>query len=153
MSTIAFPRAFPATTPDGARRSTAYSARILRTNLLLVAALAMGAADLACTLAYVTSIGMVELNPIARHMIRIGGAEQLVMYKLFTMALSSGCIYLIRRNPKAEWCAWFCFAVMFWLTMHWVQYNQVAPNLTGELSILACHADVSSADGWVAITN
>jgi len=113
----------------------------------------MGATDLACTLAYATSIGMVELNPIARHMVQIGGAEQLVLYKLFTMALSSGCIYLIRRNPKAEWCAWFCFAVMLWLTIHWVQYNNIAPSLAGDFSILACHADITSTDGWIAIRN
>ena len=156
MTMFASARVLPATAlngPGGVRAQKAYNARLLRINLLLFGALAMGAADLACTLAYVTSVGMIELNPIARHMIRIGGAEQLVMYKLFTMALSSGCIYLIRRNSRAEWCAWFCFVVMFWLTMHWVQYNQIAPKMTGDFSVLACHADVSSADGWVSIRN
>lgn len=156
MAHLVFPRACSATLPFGdeavAERAAA-AARIFRTNLLIVGALAMGGADLLCTLAYVTSIGMVELNPIARHMVEIGGAGQLIMYKLFTMSLSSGCIYLIRRNPKAEWCAWFSFAVMLWLTLHWVQYNQVAPELTSEFALLACHANVNPSEGWMMITN
>jgi len=156
MAHLVLPRACSATPPrvgEATVDRSADAARIFRTNLLIVGALAMGGADLLCTLAYVTSIGMVELNPIARHMVQIGGAGQLVMYKLFTMSLSSGCIFLIRRNHKAEWCAWFCFAVMLWLTLHWVQYNQVAPELTSEFALLACHAHVQPSDGWMMVTN
>ena len=156
MAHLALLRVFSAPDPAPAgvvAHGMAGGMRVLRVNLLVVAALAMGLADLLCTLAYATSIGMVEMNPIARHMIEIGGADQLVMFKLFTMSLSSGIIYLIRRHRWAEGCAWFSVVVMLWLTIHWVQYNQLAPTLTSEFSLIACHAETASMDGWIRITN
>jgi hypothetical protein len=154
MAHLVLPRAFSAIGPPGVGvgvgRDAARS-RIVRINLLVVGALAMGIADLLCTLAYLTSVGMVELNPIARHMIRIGGADQLIMFKLFTMALSSGIIYLIRRHPRAEFCAWASVAIMLCLTVHWVQYNRLVPTMTSEFSLLACHAEDGYLDGWITI--
>jgi hypothetical protein len=154
MAHLVLTRAFSATTPPGegvgVRRDPA-KARIVRINLLIFGALAMGVADLLCTLAYMTSVGMVEMNPIARHMIRVGGADQLIMFKLFTMALSAGIIYLIRRHPRAELCAWVSFAIMLCLTIHWVQYNRLVPTLTSEFSLLACHSEAGNIDEWVTI--
>lgn len=156
MAHLAFPRVFSATSPVRAGTvcpPVARGVRNLRVSLLVVAALAMGVADLLCTLAYMTSIGMVEMNPIARRMIEIGGADQLIMYKLFTMALSSGIIYLIRRSPRAEACAWLSAAVMALLTFHWIQYNRLAPTMTTEFSLIACQAETMGVDGWVSLTN
>lgn len=152
MRTPAFSRVLPAIHPLAQGAAVRLDARIFRTNLVLLAAVAMGIADLLCTLAYMTSVGMVELNPIAREMIRIGGAEQLIMFKLFTMALSSGIIFLIRRHPRAELCAWASFAIMLALMFHWVQYNRLAPTLTSEFSLLAC-SDTSTIEGWVILPN
>jgi hypothetical protein len=131
-----------------ARRS-----RRWRVGLLLLAAALMGVADLACTLAYMRSVGMIELNPIARHMIAVGGAQQLVVYKLFTIALTCGSIFLIREHRRAEVGAWMCAAIMLALTLHWVRYNRDAPSLTHELSFIALSEDRALFREWVVITD
>jgi len=112
-------------------------ARSRRVILLILAMVLMGLADLACTLTYMRSVGMVEMNPIARHMIDLAGARQLVLFKLFTMVLSCGLIYLLRFHRRAETVAWACTCVLLGLMVHWVRYNSEAPKMTNEIALLA----------------
>lgn len=102
------------------------AARCRRVTVLALATVALGVADLAFTLTYMRWIGMAEVNPIARAMIAIGGSRQLILYKLFTIALSCGIMYLLRRRRQAEVCAWFCCAAMVGLTLYWLFYNDLA---------------------------
>jgi len=102
------------------------ASRSLRVTLLAAAMLLMGLADLQLTLTYMRSVGLIELNPIAREMVEIGGARQLVMYKLLSIAMSAGVLYLLRRHALAERCAWASCALLLALTMHWVRYNDAA---------------------------
>jgi len=99
-------------------------ARAVRVTLLTAAMVLMGLADLQLTLTYMRSVGMVELNPIAREMIELGGSRQLVVFKLFTIAASAGLLYLIRTHRLAERCAWISCALLLVLTAHWVRYNE-----------------------------
>ncbi|RMH28954.1 MAG: hypothetical protein D6693_02750 [Planctomycetota bacterium] len=127
--------------------SEAEAARARRVTILTLAAAALGVLDLAFTLTYARSIGMLELNPLARSMIDLGGAGQLVRFKLFTIALSSGALYLTRRERGAELAAWASVAVLVGLGAHWVRYT----TMTEELGpVLVAHA--TPADHrWVVI--
>ncbi len=117
--------------------------RPARVTLLAVAMTLMGLADLQLTLTYMRSIGMIELNPIAREMVEIGGSRQLIVFKLFTIAASAGLLYLVRRHRLAEACAWASCAALLALTMHWVRYNDAVA--TPEHAALTL-ASLSSSD-------
>lgn len=121
----------------GERAEAATDASCRRTLLLVLAASLMGLADLACTLTYMRGIGMFEINPIARWMIEIGGARQLILFKLFTIALSAGTLFLCRRYRGTEKFAWMCAIIMLVLTIQWMYYNAAAPTLTHEFAVIA----------------
>ncbi|MEC9374505.1 MAG: hypothetical protein VYC34_11710 [Planctomycetota bacterium] len=118
-----FPRLAATPSPLERPRTPADAARRRRVILLVLAMVLMGLADLSLTLTYMKSVGMFEVNPIARFMIAIGGEGQLIRYKLFTIVLSGGLLYLLRRHRCAELCAWLGCAAMLALTVHWTRYN------------------------------
>lgn len=129
---------------------SARAARMRRLGLAMIALTLMGLADLYCTLAYMTTSGMIELNPVARAMVSIGDAPQLILFKIFTMTLSCGALFLARDHRRAEPAAWVCTAVMLVLTLHWTSFNKSAPGFTNEFSILAMsHGEYEP--GWVKI--
>lgn len=97
--------------------------RARRVNLLIIAMVIMGLVDLALTLTYMTSIGMFEVNPIARQMVDLGASRQLVMYKLLTVGISCGAIFMGRYHRVCEICAWCCTIGLLALMAHWVDYN------------------------------
>jgi len=105
--------------------------------LLIVAMIMMGLADLACSLTYMQSVGMIELNPLARHMASVGQTRQLVLFKLFTMALSCGALFLVRRHAIAEKAAWLCSAGLLALMIHWTIFNRDVASNTNELTLMA----------------
>ena len=92
------------------------------TTLVLLAAV-LGLFDLLYTLSYMRGAGMMELNPLARTMIEIGGAQQLVLFKLGSIVTSCGILYLLRRHRQAEVCAWVSLAALAFLAAHWINYN------------------------------
>lgn len=104
-------------------------ARARRVTLLVVVTAALGLLDLAFTLTYASSVGMIELNPLARMMIALGGVSELVRFKLFTIALSGGTLYLIRRRKGAELCAWLSLIVLVLLSLHWARYTRAAETI------------------------
>ncbi len=118
------------------------SARVRRVTLLVLAMVIMGLADLALTLEFLRAVGMLEANPIAREMIAIGGAGQLVRYKLFTIVLSAGLIYLLRRHRAAERCAWVSVVILLGLSAHWRVYAEtiVRPDVFPDPATLAADA-------------
>jgi hypothetical protein len=120
------------------------SARARRVTLLVIAMTAMNLADLTLSLTYMRSVGMFEMNPLARSMIAIGGADQLVRYKLFLTILSGGILYLLRRQRFAEQAAWVSTVVLLLLTMHWGRYNA---RIVHEAPL--DHAIVSIDSAWV----
>jgi len=115
-------------------------ARGRRVTLLLVAISLMGIADLLCTLTYMHTIGMVESNPIALHMIEINGPRQLVLFKLLTMLLSCSALYIGRFTRRAEFCTWLCVGILLALMIHWVRYNRNINSLTNEIAVIALSA-------------
>lgn len=122
--------------------------RARRVTVLVLATAALGLLDLAYTLTFMRSYGMFELNPLARFMIAVGGAGQLVRFKLLTIALSSGLLYLVRRRRGAELCAWVSLATLILLSLHWVNYIRT----TEELGPALLAETIAFDHRWVAIT-
>lgn len=130
---------------DAARR-----ARARRITWLILAMTLMGLADLLCTLTYMRTSGMLEANPIARLMLDIGSARQLVLFKTLMMLLSAGTLYLARRHRVAETCAWACTLMMLALTLHWLHFNRSISAFTNDMAVLAM-SDGEFEPMWVKL--
>lgn len=130
-------------------RERVISAKSRRVVLLILAIGLMGFADLVITLTYMRSVGMIEVNPIARFMLDVGSVEQLVLYKLFTMGLSCGVLYILRRHPRAEHGAWVCVVLLFALSIHWVRYNNSIVDYANEIHVISQSPD--EVPVWVHI--
>lgn len=116
----------------------------LRMTILLIATLIMGFCDLAFTLTYMTSVGMVEVNPLARLVVSVGNVPALVIFKVALMIMSAAMLYLARGNRMAEPIAWACTFVLLALMIHWLNYNQDIPSLTNEMAVLAMDGGTGS---------
>ncbi|MDX2114156.1 MAG: DUF5658 family protein [Planctomycetota bacterium] len=125
-------------------------ARGRRITLLIVAMLLMGALDLACTLTYMRTSGMIELNPLARLMIAVGDERQLILFKLLMMMLSAGALYFARWHRRAEVCAWMCAAGLLALVLHWTNYNRSISQYTNDVAVLAL-SDDQTVPEWVML--
>lgn len=122
---------------DAAELDPASRARGRRLALLMLAIVLMSVVDLLCTIIYMRTSGMVEMNPLARLMIAVGDLQQLVFFKLGTMVVCCGSLYLARRHARAEGAAWICTSVLLLLTVHWINYNQHVSGFTNDLAVLA----------------
>lgn len=127
----------------------ATSANKRRLALLLTAIMLMGLADLALTLIYIRSIGMMEMNPLARMMISIGQTRQLVLFKLLTITVSVGCLIIMRHHRWAERGAWCAALLLLGLMFYWVFYNNSLSTLTNEITLLVSGEEHS--EFWVRI--
>lgn len=121
--------------------------RARRTTLLLLATSMMGLTDLLCTLAYMRTSGMVEMNPVARWIALEGGTAGLVAFKLSTLGISAGILFALRYRRIAERCAWIGSVCMLALTAHWVHYNAHIPSMTSLMNELAA----TSPPEWVRL--
>jgi hypothetical protein len=120
----------PVISPDKA----AVSRRVI---LLIAAIVLMGLADLACTLAYMQTVGLPEANPIARWLARFGDTRAIVGFKLLTMLLSCYCLYIGRTERRMEWCAWTCTAILLGLSIHWISFNRSIAEHTNLIAYLS----------------
>jgi hypothetical protein len=121
--------------------------RATRVTILLIATFLMGLADLALTLEFVTSSGMVEANPIARYVMAHNSTGIVILWKLATMFLGLGILFWARRSKGAELGTWLCFLVMAALSFHWLTY-------TGAVVMEPDYAQVAEADDprFISIT-
>ncbi|MFY7896912.1 MAG: DUF5658 family protein [Phycisphaerales bacterium] len=113
--------------------ATSPECRGLRVVILLFATFLMGVADLALTLTYVTSIGMVELNPLARYIMEHGSVQAVALFKFGAMTVNGGILYIFRRRRIAEIAAWICFLVMAGLSIKWGLYASHMSSFASEL--------------------
>jgi hypothetical protein len=122
--------------------------RSQRVAILLFATVLMGLADLSMTLTFVTTVGMVEANPIARLVMQLNHPGAVVLWKLATMLLGIGVLYWARRHRGAEIGTWVCFVAMAALSFHWLTF-------AGQVSAMdADYATLAAADDprWISIT-
>ncbi|MEK6701781.1 MAG: hypothetical protein AABZ53_05930 [Planctomycetota bacterium] len=108
----------------GARRIAFH--RPWRVTAVLAAVVALSLVDLDLTLLYSTTLGMVEINPIARSIMGLGSIWMVVTWKLFTAGTAVGILYYTRRHATGELGAWICLATLVWLTGRWMNYNHDA---------------------------
>lgn len=108
----------------------------------------MSVADLKMTLFYVTSVGMTEVNPIARFLMVYGGVCSIVLWKAATVACGVFILWRIRRHRVAEVGAWICCAVLAALCVHWFRYNDQVTTLATE--VMHLH-DTRNGTDWVVV--
>ncbi|MBL9000968.1 MAG: hypothetical protein JNK25_07515 [Phycisphaerae bacterium] len=119
-----------------------------RVMLLLVATGFMSLADLVMTLTYATSVGMMEVNPIARAVMAGGSPWMLSLWKFATAGLGLGILFALRRVRKAEAASWMVCAVMTALTLHWMSFNHAVAHCADEYAALA---DGTDNPHWVVM--
>lgn len=94
-----------------------------RLTLLITVIVVLSVADLLFTLAHLHSLGMIEANPLARALIHTGDSHQLISFKLASVGIGCGCLFLGRRSARIEAAAWVCAIGLAALTVHWFNYN------------------------------
>jgi hypothetical protein len=104
---------------DALNRSADPTVRGVRVTLLLGAVALVSIVDLMLTLKLVTSVGMIEANPIARMVMQTGDTTYLTIFKMTLTAISLGAIFWCRRHKLGEIAAWICFCVMLALSLQW----------------------------------
>ena len=128
-------------------RLTSDEARAYRVVFLLLGIAAMSVGDLILTLTYATSIGMVELNPLARLLMQHATTSYIVTFKLLSVSIACGLLFFTRRARVCELATWAAFFGLFWLTMRWVQYNDAMQHITSDVHLLVN----SEPRNWVEI--
>ncbi len=105
--------------PDAGRQRR----RTLRIGLILSAVICLSVGDLYSTLTHMNSLGMIEVNPIAAHLMYWGSDTAIVLFKLGTLGIAVGLLLHIRRHAASEAGAWVLLVIMTVLTLHWMRYN------------------------------
>ena len=121
--------------------------RSRRVIALALAIVLMSSVDLYLTLLYVTSMGMNELNPLARAMMSYESPTVLAVWKFATVALCLGILFYIRTRRSAEIGAWVGFLVLGWLMTHWVHFIHE----TRDLDVQVVQELASNDPTWVVI--
>jgi hypothetical protein len=124
-------------------------ARSRRIALIILACALMGLADLACTLTYMSGVGMIEKNPLARMIAHHGGPSHLIIFKMLTLMLHAYCLWIIRRHERAEQCGWLCIGILGALTIHWMNYNDVMTEQGIAVASIASMSPELLPDHWV----
>ena len=138
--------------PHATRMVRFWMIPMLRTRSRRVLALGLAIAlmsgvDLYLTLLYVTSMGMNEMNPLARAMMSYQSPTVLALWKFATVALCLGILIYIRTKRSAEIGAWVGFLILGWLMSHWVYFIHETHNLNLEVV-----QELASTDPtWVVI--
>jgi len=128
--------------------ATAFTPRVRsrRVAILLAATFLIGMGDLALTLTYATSVGMIESNPIARLVMSHNSTAAVIVWKLALTLFGTGVLFWARRTRSAEVASWVVFLVMGALCFHWVGFTREAEKQLAEYGTLA-----SAEEGWVEI--
>lgn len=122
--------------------------------MILLAIAVMAYADLDMTLAYATSVGMGEGNPVARAVMGIKSPALVILYKSVCTITGLLILYHSRRSRVSEPAAWVVLIVMVWLMVRWSGYTsgiQESPNLFVD----AAAASGEITDGhpdWIIMT-
>lgn len=125
-----------------------WTQRDLRFLCYALAIVLMSVADLKMTLFYVTSVGMTEVNPIARFLMVYGGVCSIILWKAATVACGVFILWRIRRYRAAEVGAWICCGILAALCVHWFRYNDQVTTLATE--VMHLH-DTRNGTDWVVV--
>ncbi len=139
----------PLPTTHGHRTARAVDPRRrpARVGILLVAVVLLSLGDLYMTLVHLRGVGMVEANPIAREVIDLNSPPALAAWKLATVVLAVGLLFVVRRTRSGEIGAWLAVGVLTWLTVRWTAYSEELAELHPEFVLEAAQRDPN----WVAM--
>ena len=99
---------------------------------LLLGIVLLSVADLTLTLTYLTSVGLVEGNPIAAWLIHTTRSPwALALYKTFTVAICVSLLYRMRQRREGELAAWCSVLILVALSIWWNRYALYQPDLPG----------------------
>lgn len=110
--------------------------RVTRVYALLAMIVLMSIADLAMTLTYTTSVGMVEVNPLARLIMQHGSAWSIVVWKFTTVSLAVWILFNLARLRIAEIASWLCALMLAWLMATWWVYTSEAHTLASVIGYM-----------------
>lgn len=119
------------------RHATSEQARSERVIMLLVATLLMSLGDLYMTLTMVTSVGMLEANPISRLVMEQNSPALVIAWRVGTVLFGISILVYFRRLARAELASWVCFFALLALTLYWIQYIDALSILTPGYESLA----------------
>lgn len=100
-----------------------------RIGIALGVAAVLGLADLSLTVYFMSTTGMIELNPVARALAAFGPGA-LVAFKLLSLLINGSLLLACRRRLTGELGAWASVLVMVALTAHWHNYMNRAHEMT-----------------------
>ena len=96
-----------------------------RVFLLIFGIILLSLADLWLTIHYLTTMGMMEANPIAVWVIkRFGSPWALSAFKLASVAASCWLLYLVRHHRIGELAAWACSTILAFMCYMWFEYTE-----------------------------
>lgn len=99
---------------------------------LLLGIVLLSVADLALTLTYLTSVGLIEGNPIAAWLIHTTRSPwALALYKGLTVAICVSLLYRMRHRREGELAAWCSVLILVALSIWWNRYALYQPDLPG----------------------
>jgi hypothetical protein len=97
--------------------------RSRRVTLLLLGIIALSAADLAVTLAFLRAQWMMEANPIAAYLIQTTqSAWALALFKACSVGTCVAVLYRLRRSMAGEVAAWLSIAILTVMSVMWHAY-------------------------------
>jgi hypothetical protein len=131
----AAPRAAVMPEPHLVRR-TLVKTRAARVCWLIFAIAVLSIADLHMTLVHLTSIGMSEGNPIARLVMSTNSPGMLIAWKMTSVGAACLAFYAGRKKLVGEVAAWFCCAVLVWLTLRWGEYSTELASVFPQVHLL-----------------
>lgn len=113
-----------ATLQGGGRRwwSCLRVPRARRVAFLVAVIALLSGVDLYLTVLYASTVGMPELNPLARGIMSSGSPAQLALWKVATVGLCIGLLLWTRRAVAAELGAWAGVLVLGGLMWMWSAY-------------------------------
>lgn len=119
-----------------ARRWLSAQHRSLRVGLLLLAVALMSLGDLALTLTFITSVGMIELNPIARWVMHLESPHAVAIWKVALILLNVGLLFYFRKRRLAEVATWACFLVMAFVSIRWLWFAMSVASMAHDYQVL-----------------
>jgi len=112
-----------------APRGASEHRRARRVVVLLIGIAVLSMADLVMTIAHLRTIGMIEVNPIARFVIEHGASSWLLsLYKCATVTICVALLYCARRFRIGECAAWMALGILVMLSITWGEYSRQVDN-------------------------
>lgn len=107
--------------------------RGFRVFTLCLAVALLGAGDLYNTITHTNSVGFIEANPVAQHMVYAQSHLGLILFKFGTIGIATGLLLRTRHHLSSELGGWAILVAMVALTIQWQMYNHEVVQLMAEV--------------------